>query len=537
MNGQQSTVNGFNMMDLPWNSSILCVDDEPGIIDAYRNTLKPREESSGAVQGLLSQRRERRKGGQSECARERKRISYELFTASSGEEAVEIVRKELAEGRRIAAGFFDMAMPGGIDGGETIRRIIEIDRQMLCAVVTAYTDRSPDQIGTIFARQDDWLYFNKPFSAGEVRQTAYHMVTAWNQRRREQLLVSNLEMMQNGLLSILQSVNDINQTSSLMLDVLLEGILDHFLKLAGGTDGFLYIKDSDREPLHLARGYFETAGISRKGDSFWSMAEEAMQKRTTVISGNTAATALVVGEFMLGALLVQKNRPVTQDPKLFDIYSLQAVNIIRHSTLYNELEYRNLELDNKNQELVSILGKLTETEKLRTQFEELSYIDALTGIPNRRSLDIRLGEEISRSRRYGFSLACLMLDIDYFKRVNDTYGHAAGDYVLTEIGNLLLKNKRPYDLVGRYGGEEFVFIAKQTDPEGRGATTIAERIRSAVEKHVFSFEGKELKVTISIGISVISDFSGEPLHLLLKKADDALYTAKSRGRNQYVLST
>ena len=524
-------------MELPWNSSILCVDDEPGILEAYRNTLKPREETSEGVHNLLSQRRERRKGGgqPSGPTNLRKEISYELFTASSGEEAIEIVRKETAEGRQVAAGFFDMSMPGGIDGGETIKRIREIDSQMLCAVVTAYTDRSPDQIGTVFARQDDWLYFNKPFSGGEVRQTAYHMVTAWNQRRREELLVSNLEMMQNGLLCILQSVNDINQTSSLMLDILLEGILDHFLKLAGGTDGFLYVKDGDREPLCLARGSFRAAGLMPGTGPLWSMAEAAMQKRTTVISGNTAATALVIGQLMLGALLVQKNGLVDQDPKLFDIYSLQAVNIIRHSTLYNELEYRNIELDKKNQELVSILRKLTETEKLRTELEELSYIDALTGIPNRRSLDLRLDEEVARCHRYGFSLACLMLDIDHFKKINDTYGHAAGDYVLKEIGDLLQQNKRPYDLIGRYGGEEFVFVAKQTDPEGKGATIIAERIRSAIENHSFFFEDKELKVTVSIGVTVLSDFSDEPLKALLKKADEALYMAKSRGRNQHVL--
>ena len=86
-----------------------------------------------------------------------------------------------------------MSMPGGIDGSETIKRILQLDNQMLCAVVTAYTDRSPDQLATLFKKQDDWLYFNKPFTIGELQQTAYHLVTAWNQRREMEALISNMK--------------------------------------------------------------------------------------------------------------------------------------------------------------------------------------------------------------------------------------------------------------------------------------------------------------------------------------------------------
>lgn len=111
---------------------------------------------------------------------------FRVLTASSGEEAVDIVRHELNHGRQIAVGFFDMLMPGGIDGQETVARIRKLDKQILCAVVTAYTDCSTLHIGKIFNRQEDWLYFNKPFTIGELSQSALHLVSAWNRRRYEE---------------------------------------------------------------------------------------------------------------------------------------------------------------------------------------------------------------------------------------------------------------------------------------------------------------------------------------------------------------
>ncbi len=525
------------MIELSRNSSILCVDDEPGILEAYRNTLDGNGKQSGEMQDLLSRRRQRRKGEEHVSGTDdasRQTMSYNVFTASSGEEAIEIVRRELAAGRQIAAGFFDMVMPGGIDGMETIKRILQIDNQMLCAVVTAYTDRSPEQLGTIFARQDDWLYFNKPFSAGEVRQTAYHLVTAWNQRRREEALISNLELMQSGLVCILESVNNINRIPPLMLDSLLEGILNHFLGLLGSKDGFVVLRPDGISPRCLGAGAFrEYTDLSLPGlRPQWSLASDTLNARRSTIAGNMAAVPLIIGEDVLGVLFVQKGAPIEHDSKLLDMYAVQAVNMIQHSTLYEELDCRNIELNEKNQELVDLLGKLTQSERLRSQFEKLSYIDALIGIPNRRYIEARFEEELSRSRRHNFSLACLMIDIDHFKKVNDAYGHAAGDHVLKEMGNILRANKRAYDVVGRYGGEEFAMIFKQISKED--TLMISERIRRAVQEYRFSFEGQELRITISIGVTALQPCERNTMESIFRKADEALYTAKQSGRNRLV---
>ncbi|MBU0960005.1 MAG: response regulator, partial [Proteobacteria bacterium] len=131
------------------NTTILCVDDEPGVLEAYRRILQQDKGEVSDIKSRLSARR-RRSSGEREAEADSSVLlpeenSFSVFTASSGEEAVDIVRRELDFGRQIAVGFFDMMMPGGIDGQETIARIRELDNQILCAVVTAYTDRSTTQ--------------------------------------------------------------------------------------------------------------------------------------------------------------------------------------------------------------------------------------------------------------------------------------------------------------------------------------------------------------------------------------------------------
>jgi diguanylate cyclase (GGDEF)-like protein len=156
--------------------------------------------------------------------------------------------------------------------------------------------------------------------------------------------------------------------------------------------------------------------------------------------------------------------------------------------------------------------------------EENALTDELTKLPNRRHLAQRFLEEMQRARRHHKSMAFLMIDIDHFKVVNDTYGHLQGDAVLAELAKILVAGKRESDVAARYGGEEFGVILHETNQVG--AMTLAERIRSKVE--AASFPGG-LKLTISIGVAATDDealFTG-----LLEKADQALYAAKQAGRN------
>jgi diguanylate cyclase (GGDEF)-like protein len=185
-------------------------------------------------------------------------------------------------------------------------------------------------------------------------------------------------------------------------------------------------------------------------------------------------------------------------------------------------------------ELQDELAKKNKAMELANKkLEELSVTDELTGIWNRRYLWERLEEEISKAKRFHHALSCLMIDIDDFKAINDTYGHITGDTVLIEIAKILKKQCRSHDLLARFGGEEFVMVLQQTDLDGAGQ--LAQRLVKTVERQPFSTEDhKPLKVTISIGVATypaeyITDVNG-----LIKKADEALYQAKRKGKNRVV---
>src|SRR3989442_3672816 len=157
--------------------------------------------------------------------------------------------------------------------------------------------------------------------------------------------------------------------------------------------------------------------------------------------------------------------------------------------------------------------------------EENALTDELTKLPNRRALAQRYLQEMHRARRYHKSIAFLMIDLDHFKQVNDSYGHLNGDAVLAELASILTSGARESDVCARYGGEEFGIILHETTEQG--ARTLAERIRAKVAAATFP---GGLKLTISIGVAA----TAEPALFtsLMERADQALYAAKQGGRNQ-----
>ncbi|MBR9885920.1 MAG: diguanylate cyclase, partial [Oceanospirillales bacterium] len=167
----------------------------------------------------------------------------------------------------------------------------------------------------------------------------------------------------------------------------------------------------------------------------------------------------------------------------------------------------------------------------RKRLELLSSTDTLTGIANRLKLDEFLNTEFSRAQRYGSAFSVILLDMDHFKRINDQFGHLVGDSVLKEIAALLTQETRSTDLVGRWGGEEFLVICPNTT--GQDALVCAEKLRKAVEH--FLFTGVE-SATISLGISSYQT-TDTSTDMLVTRADTALYRAKSQGRNQACFAT
>jgi len=171
----------------------------------------------------------------------------------------------------------------------------------------------------------------------------------------------------------------------------------------------------------------------------------------------------------------------------------------------------------------------------RARLYELASTDELTGLYVRRLILQRLQQEVRRFRRYGRAIAVAVLDLDHFKRVNDTLGHAAGDEVLRTLGRLLLdKTRRDLDIPGRIGGEEFLLIMPETDEAG--ALTACDRLRRAVEAEPIYAEGEEIRVTVSIGVAARESGDESPTSML-RRADQACYEAKARGRNRVVAAS
>lgn len=177
-------------------------------------------------------------------------------------------------------------------------------------------------------------------------------------------------------------------------------------------------------------------------------------------------------------------------------------------------------------------AQLVETTR---RLEEMATTDELTQLYNRHFIWKELRGEFVRSLRFKLNLSCLMIDLDYFKEINDRFGHQVGDRVLSELASLLLDNSREPDTVGRFGGEEFIVILPQTD--SKGACVQAERLRDEVASHPFPIEsGQTLRVTISIGVSSFPDDRITEVEDLVRTADEALYTSKEQGRNKVTLA-
>ncbi|WP_243318506.1 diguanylate cyclase [Geothrix paludis] len=172
-----------------------------------------------------------------------------------------------------------------------------------------------------------------------------------------------------------------------------------------------------------------------------------------------------------------------------------------------------------------------ELREMNARLEGLSVTDALTGLANRRLLYSRLEEEVRRARRTKVPLSVVMIDIDHFKNVNDTYGHAMGDLVLRNIGALLNASIRATDLAARYGGEELTLVLPYTD--GAAALQVAEGLRLKIADQAHTLGGTTLQKTVSLGVSSRSGQAEMPgAEELLKLADEALYRAKQGGRNR-----
>ncbi len=209
-----------------------------------------------------------------------------------------------------------------------------------------------------------------------------------------------------------------------------------------------------------------------------------------------------------------------------DLIGLLFNNLKLMSNMRNIVDARTEELRNA----------LEESEKLRARYEEMSVIDPLTKLYNRRYFFTEVASSLARAKRYSQSFTLLLMDLDNFKDVNDTFGHQCGDRVLISVAEILNEFTREGDTLARIGGEEFVLALPETNNEG--AIKLAERIRSTIEGYELECKENTIKINISIGLSSLSDFKKDEIQEddiqvsdILRKSDLALYYVKQNGRN------
>ncbi|WP_406672214.1 diguanylate cyclase, partial [Natronospira sp.] len=217
------------------------------------------------------------------------------------------------------------------------------------------------------------------------------------------------------------------------------------------------------------------------------------------------------------------NRPLTSDMD----HMRQDCTFIPIKDDNDEVEYVCIVVNDVTENCI-FQGQLQQALK---QVQAMSVTDALTGLYNRRHLETVLGQEFKRARRHKRPLSVLLFDIDFFKKVNDTYGHRAGDTVLQSVARLCQEMLREHDVCARYGGEEFCLVLPDTDLEG--ACVVAERLRKSVKQERIEVDGNEISVTITIGVCDYDDTM--PHHeAMLDSADEALYEGKEQGRDRVI---
>lgn len=249
--------------------------------------------------------------------------------------------------------------------------------------------------------------------------------------------------------------------------------------------------------------------------------------------------------FTTGKHIVSNDRPdtdhklskLTHDEGILGFICLPLINQSRRlGVLYLYRNDRDIFLPGEISLLTTfahLAAGALENARLHAKTLNLATTDTLTGLANRRLFGERLNEEMQRSRRYSRSFSLLMLDIDHFKKVNDNYGHPAGDAVLKQLATILREQTREVDTVARYGGEEFVIVAPESD--GNGAKVVGERIRKAIAGKAFILpDGREIGVTASIGIVSYPHCADDP-EAMIERADQSLYLAKRGGRNRVYL--
>jgi len=415
---------------------------------------------------------------------------YTVETAESGEEAQLRLRRG-----GVDLILTDMVMPG-VDGLEVLRRARSLDNPPDVILLTGHASlESAVQALKIGARD----YLVKPFDAEELR----HVVRTCLEQRRlldeNILLKSQIRLFQRGQ----------NLASQLEIDKLLPQAVGTLLHETGSGRGFAFLTENGMVTRVLGADGLDDAQASGLCRSLLPHLQDLAGIR--VLRGSDLAADL-------------QSPPQVKTLCLFPLHcqkSLKGALVILNPPSGDFCQ----PLPSENLMFLSEQAALGFENAYRYHgARELVYTDDLTGLYNHRYLHIALDQEIRRSERYGLEFSLVFIDLDFFKKINDTHGHLAGSCALREVGVLLRQSVREVDLVFRYGGDEFTALLVETD--ARGAAVVAERIRRAIERNSFLADTEAAcRLTATVGYATFPE-NGADRTSIIGLADQAMYHGK-----------
>jgi len=474
----------------PQNRRILLVDDMFTIHEDFRKILALQDDALSAAEAALFG---------DEPAASTTTTTFELDSAYQGQEGLAKVQSALQENRPYAMAFVDMRMPPGWDGTQTIERLWQVDPRLQVVICTAYADTSWDDVLARLDARDRLLILKKPFDAIEVYQLATALTAKWQMTQDATLRMVRLEVAVRLRTVELRTANDALRLAAKVYDATTEGIM-----ITSPNGNILSVNDA----FSRITGYPRAQALGQ--NPRFMKSDRHPQAFFTAMWNSLLSTGAWQGKLWDhradGSLL----------PKWLSISSSKNDEGVLT-------------------EYVGVFSDITELEEAHEKLKHQATHDALTGLPNRSLLHDRLEQAISYADRYQRQLTVVFMDLDYFKSINDTLGHQAGDDLLKVIAARMAGCVRSVDTVVRLGGDEFVIVFFDQPEKGRSIAPTLERLRETIAQ-ALPIGGQTLRVTASMGLATYPG-DGANVSDLLRNADAAMYHAKEMGRNNYQFYT
>lgn len=464
---------------------ILIVDDNAAIHDDFRKILSssiPNDQLNAVETALF---------GEAEPLTIRQAVeAYQIDSAYQGSDALSLVKKSIEQCEPYSVAFIDMRMPPGWDGVLTTKQIWEIDPAIQVVICTAYADYSWEEIVNGLGFANNFLILKKPFDMIEIRQLALSLIKKWELalQVKEQLLHLNEEVASRTIeleksLSLIQATFEATPEGTIAIS--------QDKKIVNVNQVF-------KNQWKLTE---ENIRASQLETIIEMMAEQTVEPRAffkvlTRLCDNPKADYIIEWKLTSGRILELYTQPQQLHGKIIG----------------SVLSFRDI----------------TERKRLEDELLHQATHDSLTGLPNRVLLVDRFNQAIANARRYETTFATLLIDLDNFKIINDSFGHEAGDQLLKLIGQRFLNNLSMYDSLIRLGGDEFVVILSC----GKEDKSYLEKARVLLDSILVpaKLSNHTVIVSGSIGISLYLR-DGDTADELLRNADAALYKAKELGRN------